>query len=223
MGEEFTRTFQLISPALHHGKIILYDDFESHFKWITGGIGAYAAGVQNNAAYNGDYGLDLVTDVGSPPGATAKAERRIIATPKQRLQLALYFGFAATAPLAYALFQIQYDDASNTYRAAIRLNAYTGAIQYYGSDAAYHDISGISLTPYLLTFYRLKLHVDLRPTHLEYLYLSIGDQEANLSGIAIRTAATLHRQYLETYIKIETHTAASATHLYIDDVLLTQI
>lgn len=221
MGEEFTRTYQIIGQVHAHANIVLFDDLEGYLRWTGSGDGSPTIQQANGYAYHGTYGLGIITDATWVNSSISAQATRPVAIPKTiRLQLALFFRLNTLASTNYVRFSITYDNGTYKFTAAVQWQPPFTRIQVQTSAGTW-----ASLSPTLDANFaggqwvQAKLSVNFTPAVPVYISCQFGDYIFDLSDHTPYIQATANVISLD--ITAEIDNAVGVTRgISLDDVLV---
>lgn len=220
MPREFKRLHEILTPCLHHGDIIFFDDCEGTFRWKDTGTGTFLVDFQVLQSYTGTNGLRIQTDETELAGAYAQAQRGIPTLPIPKIEFSAHFSHLNAIPDAYFDFIIEYGDGTNYHRAGIRHIANTGQVQYMDSVGVFQDIPGMICKLQNDNWQEIKLELDFNSTPKVYGKLSFACQEVDLSAYAIRTVDVTVYKYLNIALKATSNLDTTTVRLNIDNVMV---
>lgn len=221
MGEEFKRTYEILGLTPAHGNIILYDDIEGYFAWIGSGDGTPTIAKQDFAAYQGGFGLHILTDVTyMNASVTARAIRKVAIPKSLRFELALYARVNLFANTRYIKFALRYDNTFDKFTAAIRWRSVNDDIQYQNINGDW-----ITLGTGLLgdfgndQWFQVRLQANFTQASEQYIACQVGNYSYALPGIWLYPDTTDNAFELDVVCEI-TSAIGYARGLSIDDVMV---
>lgn len=217
LAEHAVRTHAAALPFDRRGDIIYWDDFESATpKHIEDIGGAGTIGRSTTTSKFGSFSLKCAT------GATTNNYCQVIYPQVD------YHDVYVGAQTSFACLVDNYDvrwmgnfyDGTNMHLASIKWTESTEKLAYWGSDAAYHDLSG-TYPFYADTHSWATLKVVCDISSHEYVRLLFMDNEIELSDIGMEISLNATKRNFASYFKITTLENVAKT-CYIDNFILTE-
>lgn len=216
LAEHAVRTHAAVAPFDRRGDIHAWDDFESatkRYNEFAAGAGTIAR--STDTAKFGSYSLKMVTDVGV--GAACRIEY-----PQLDYHDGL-LGSSISLACANTTYNINWNgycyDGTKEYIAAIKWIQSTGKLSYWGSDSAFHEISGTyDMYADIHAWATLKIVVDT--VEHEYVRALFLNNEIDLADIAVAESADATKRNFNSMFQIAAAENAAKT-CYFDNFVFT--
>jgi len=200
------------------GNLIWYDDFEAAaaVKWDVAGDAGYTMAYSTDRAWMGNQSMKTVTHTDAADNVIL--EKSFCLPLERRIGIEFMFNMTTGKP-EISILILGYTGAF-CFNAIVQYNHNTGKLYYLNSAGAYVELTrhdSTTITNESWFFMKLVIDWDVK----EYVRFIFCGTEYDLTGIPIRTWASILERHVDIFLYNTAVTAAAST-VYFDNFILTQ-
>jgi hypothetical protein len=221
MGLEYTRQLMILGQVPSFGPVILWDDFESLFKWAGAGEGAEVCEKLSTDAYNGTACLHMETrTVGAAANDKVTATRKVHQRPGKRYRVEFLFKITVRANCLNFGVEFKINDGVDAHYIGLRYAGSLDKWEYQNEGATYSDVPGGGMALANAGWHRVSLDFDEHSK--KYINMVCDGIEIDLTGILYGTVVDGDPVGANCQLKGES-VAATPPVMYVDDFLFMEI
>jgi len=221
MGKEFTRSSTVIGNVPASGQVLMFDDFEGTFNWLTSGAGVEVAQKSVAQCFRGNSSMYLCTQPTTPLKTDyVKALRYFPMLGSGLIAVDFYYQYPQSNPPGSFWIEFQHDNLLAKYTAAIKFDKDNDIWQYKIQGETFVNITNGDFVQSAAQWNRFRLVLDF--LNFRYLSFEINSLKFDLSTILMHTAVTADAYYSNMHLQIFSPANASQGSIYIDDFLISE-